>query len=255
MRKHGKKFVVVFTVIVALGLASQAVALELGVRGYTWFPSLSADARSQGTTTSLSDTLGVGNKPVFSGEIYGGVGKHHASFMYTPFGYSDNKVLASDVTFNGVTYNAGSGVKTDLKFDMYDFKYQYDIVNLENVLAGFSFGPVLQVKYVSGEMKLDGAGLGAGFNQKRSFSAPVPMVGLGAHAGLIANLLEARAQITGMGYSGNFIMEGTADLSLTPFPFVDIHAGYKIMKMRIDTNDFYMDSTFSGPFAALTVGF
>ena len=81
------------------------------------------------------------------------------------------------------------------------------------------------------------------------------MIGLGAHIGLIANILEARAQVTGMGYSGNYVIEAMADLSVTPFPFVDIHGGYKYIGLQVDTSDYYMSTQFSGPFVALTVGF
>jgi hypothetical protein len=258
MKKQYRNHLLLCMAVFSLFVVSPASALELGARAYAWFPSLTADARgnfggAQGTTASLTDTLGVGNKPTYSVEAYGGVSKHHFSFMYTPFGYSDSKVLGSNLTFNGTTYTAGMGVQTELNFAMYDLKYQYDIVNMENLMAGFSFGPIAQVKYVTGDMKLTAPG--PGFSQKQSFSVPVPMVGVGAHIGLIANLLEARAQVTGMGYSGNFLLEGMADISLTPFPFVDVHAGYKIIKLRLDTNDFYMDSQFSGPFVALTVGF
>jgi hypothetical protein len=91
--------------------------------------------------------------------------------------------------------------------------------------------------------------------QKQSFSAPVPMIGLGCHAGLIAEWLEGRAQLTGMAYGGSLLMEGLAELSLTPFPHVDLHGGYKFMKLRVSTNDFFLDSLFSGPYAAVTVRF
>jgi hypothetical protein len=46
-----------------------------------------------------------------------------------------------------------------------------------------------------------------------------------------------------------------ADLSVTPFPFVDIHGGYKYIGLQVDTSDYYMSTQFSGPFVALTVGF
>ncbi|MDD5167564.1 MAG: hypothetical protein PHN75_02015 [Syntrophales bacterium] len=253
-----KNILAVSMVFFSLIFTTQASALELGARAYAWFPSMSADVRgssngSQGTTFNAPDILGLDNKPTYSVEAYGGLGKHHFSLMYTPFGYSGDKTLNQNIAFNGTTFNANSSVHTDLNFAMYDLKYQYDIVNLENILAGFSVGPILQVKYVSGEMKLTGAG--SGNYQRQSFNVPIPMVGLGGHVGLIANRLEARAQVTGMGYSGNYVVEGLADISLAPIPFVSISAGYKIIKMKIDTNDFYMDSQFAGPYAALTVGF
>jgi len=260
MRKRRMVCLAVMAVAFALLMGAQAQAAEVGVRAYVWFPSLSADARGNGgfaaTTTNLTETLGLGNKAAYSAEIFGGMGKHHLSFMYTSLGYSDTKSLGSQVVFNGAVYNPGTGVNTELNLKMYDLKYQYDLVHMQNILAGFSLGPILQIKYLDGEMKLSGqsASTQPG-NQKQSFQAPVPMIGLGCHANLIAKWLEARAQVTGMAYGGSLLIEGMADLSLTPFPFVDIHGGYKIMKLRASTNDFFLDSQFSGPYLALTVAF
>ena len=64
-----------------------------------------------------------------------------------------------------------------------------------------------------------------------------------------------RAKVTGIGYSGNYLYEALADLSFTPFPFLDIHAGYKTIRLKIDYSDLFLDSEFSGPFVGLTVKF
>jgi hypothetical protein len=71
----------------------------------------------------------------------------------------------------------------------------------------------------------------------------------------LAGLLEARAKMTGFAYSDNHLTEALADLSLTPFPFLDIHAGYKIIRLKIDHNGNFLDSEFAGPYVGLTVSF
>ena len=92
-----------------------------------------------------------------------------------------------------------------------------------------------------------------GKEAKQSVQLPIPMVGVGAHVGLLLNLLEARAKITGISYSGNYLYEALADISLTPFPFLDIHAGYKVIRVHLDRNDFFLNADFAGPYVALTV--
>lgn len=58
-----------------------------------------------------------------------------------------------------------------------------------------------------------------------------------------------------MGYFGNYVYEALADLSVAPFPFVDIHGGYRIIKFKVDSiSDVTTDTTFQGPFVALTIG-
>jgi hypothetical protein len=260
MKKYGRNIILACTVAISLMVVAQANALELGARVYFWFPALkTADIQAtvnsiQDSTINPKDMLGISDETIYSAEVFGGVGKNHVSFMFTPFGYSGSNILGAALKYNGVTYPTGTSVKSDLSYSMFDLKYQRDIINMENVLAGFSLGGIAQVKYSTGSFTLNASG--SGFDQKRSFNSALPMIGVGAHIGLLANLLELRAQLTGGGYSSdNYSYEFLTDLSVTPFPFLDIHAGYKMMQLKMDTNDYRMDTLYTGPYLAVTVGF
>ena len=61
--------------------------------------------------------------------------------------------------------------------------------------------------------------------------------------------------VTGMGYSGNTVFDGLAEISLTPFPFLDIHGGYHFFIIDVDEDDAAFDYDNSGPYVALTVSF
>jgi hypothetical protein len=260
MHKYGRNFIFAVALVFSLLVVAQANAFEVGARGYVWFPDLKkADIQTitngiQGSDINTKDMLGVGNKATFSVEAYGGVGKNHLSLMFTPFGYTTDNVLAAALNYNGVNYTAGTSVHSDLSYSMFDLRYQRDLINLENVLAGFSVGGIAQIKYSTGSFTLNAAG--TGIEQKKSFNSVIPMIGVGAHIGLLANLLEMRAQVTGGGYSsGNYSYEALADLSLTPFPFLDIHAGYKILQLKMDVNDYQMNTLYTGPYIGLSLGF
>ena len=249
MKKHGRKIVLLCAILFSFGIVAQASAFELGARGYLWFPDLKKSdiqttvAGIQNSDINTKDMLGIGNKATYAAEVYGGVGKHHVSLMFTPFGYSDNTVLTSPLTYNGVTYNTGTAIQSDLQYSMFDLKYQRDLINLENILAGFSVGGIAQIKYSTGSFTMNATG--AGFDQKKSFNSVIPMIGLGAHIGLLANLLELRAQATVGGYSSNnYSNEALADLSLTPFPFLDINASYKLVQLKMDVNNYKMDTLY-----------
>jgi hypothetical protein len=45
------------------------------------------------------------------------------------------------------------------------------------------------------------------------------------------------------------------DISFTPFPFVDIHGGYRIIHLDIDVDDVELNYDMSGPYAAVSVSF
>ena len=240
--------------ILLLPLSSSA--FEIGARGYYWFPSLDGTVRVDeaniiGDTIDFENDLGIEDENYPSGEVFVGMGKHHLSLAYTDIDYSGRKTLTRDVFFSGEKYTATSTVTSSIEYQMIDFHYQYDFLDLENVLAGFSLGGVFQVKYLDGQVSLKTTGL----DEKEDFTLPIPMVGLNLHIGLISDILEARVRGTAMSYSGNTMYEIMADISWTPFPFIDIHGGYKTFVIDIDEEDVVFDYDMSGPYVALTVSF
>lgn len=262
MKGLAKALVVFLTVFLCLvSWETKGHSLEFGARAYYWFPGLKATIRvdqggTQGSNIDAKDDLGIDNKNFPSVEAFAGIGKHHFSLMYTQVDYSGDKTINRTIIFQGRTFVTNARVESDLKTRMLDFEYQYDFLNLENILAGFSLGVIGKLKYLDGEARLKSTSVGSAYDQKEDFKAPIPMVGVGAHLGLLANILEARAKFTGIGYRGNVFYDAMADLSLTPFPFMDIHGGYRFMKLKVDNvSDVYADMEFSGPYLGLTIGF
>lgn len=244
------------SVLFLVAFSSPASALEIGVRGYYWFPSLNTDMKVdsgtvRGTEFNVKDDLGMGTKAYPSLEVFGGWGKQHVSLMYTQANYSGSAVLSNPITFNGITFASGTSVDSSLKIRMLDLTYKYDFIDMSNILAGFSVSAVGKLKYIEGDASLSGGGQQAA----NTLRLPIPMVGVAAHIGILANILEARAEVAGISYSGNSLYEASADLSLTPFPLIDIHAGYKIIALKVDQSDTYFNGQIAGPYVALTVGF
>jgi outer membrane protein len=231
-------------------------AFEIGARGYYWFPSLDGKVRVDeagiiGDTIDFENDLAIEDEDYPSGEVFVGVGRHHLDLGYTKVDYSGSNVLTRTILFNGEPYSAGKPVSSSIEYQMIDFHYQYDFIDLENALAGFSLGGVFQVKYLEGDVALKTTGL----DEKKDFNLPIPMVGLNLHIGIIADILEARVKGTGMTYSGNSMYELAADLSFTPLPFIDIHGGYKTFAIDVEEEDVLLDYDMSGPYVAITISF
>jgi outer membrane protein len=231
-------------------------AFEIGARGYYWFPSLDGKVRVDeanilGTTIDFENDLAIEDEDYPSVEAFVGAGRHHLDLGYTKIDYSGSNVLTRTIIFNGETYPISSLVSSSIEYKMIDFHYQYDLIDLENVLAGFSLGGVFQVKYLDGEVSLKTTGL----DEKEDFTLPIPMVGLNLHIGIIADILEARVRGTIMTYSGDSMYELMADLSFTPLPFIDIHGGYKTFVTDVEEEDALLDYDMSGPYAAITISF
>ena len=252
-----RKILFVLTCIVLIVVpAASAVAFELGVRGIYWFPDLSGDIKVDGdgisgTTLDLDDDLGLEEEfyPVL--EIFTGIGKHHLSISYYNADYSASKSLNKDIYFNGKLFNINTLVESSLEYDVYDFMYQYDLLDLENILAGFSLGLVGKIKYFEGDVQLKSAGE----TTAEDFSEPIPLLGINFHVGLVADLLEARVLATGMGYSDGNLFDGQVEISITPLPFIDIHGGYRLFRIDVETDDITLDYETSGPYVSLTLSF
>lgn len=233
-------------------------AFEIGARGHYWFPGFEAEMRSDGaartgTNINIKENLAIGTEAFPAVEVFGGIGRSRFGLTYTPIRYSGSTTLANPIDFSGQTFAKGIQVASDLTLRMLDLEYRYAALDLKNVLAGFSIDLIGQIKYLDGEAKITATT--TGIEGKQSIRLPVPMVGVGANAALLLDIIEARAKITGIAYSGDYLYEAVADLSLTPFPFIDIHAGYKIIRMNFDRNDLFLKADFAGPYVALTVGF
>ncbi len=237
-------------------LSGSSLALEVGARGYYWFPSLGGtvkvdEASIVGTTIDFDEDLGIEDEDYPSVEVFVGLGNHHLSFTHTDIDYSGRKTLTDEIKFRGATYPGSAEVSSSIEYKMMDFLYQYDLLDLENILAGFSLGGVFQVKYLDGDVGLKTTGI----DEKEDFTMPIPMVGLNLHIGILADILEARLRGAAISYSENIIYELMGDISWTPFPFMDIHGGYRRFIIDIDEDDLTFDYDMSGPYAALTLSF
>ena len=237
-------------------MAIPSAAVELGVRGYYWLPDLDGDVSYEssalsGTELDLADDLGMESESYPIIEIFAGFGDHHLTFTYYKADYSGDETLTEDIVFGDTTYRADTDVDSTLEYTVMDFAYQWDVIDLENFLAGGSLGLVGKVKYlditasVESDVESDEADL----------SLPLPMVGINLHVGILLDIIEARVQVTGIGYDGNSVVEFLGDLSYTPFPFMDIHAGYRSFSISVDVDDVQANLLTAGPYVALTIGF
>jgi outer membrane protein len=245
-------------VLTLVATALPAQGFEAGARAYYWFPSLDghikySDNSLTGTKLNLQDDLGFDDEYYPFGGIFLGLGNHHLSFSFYRANYDGRETLTQDINFGGDTFTAGDRIKSSLDYDVYDFTYQYDVLDLENVLAGFSLGLVGRVEVFDLEAKIRSET--TGLSTKEDYTAPVPMLGLNLHLGILADILEARVFATGMSYWDGYLVDAQAELSFTPIPYVDITAGYRTFWVDVDTHDLELDYNTSGPYAGISVGF
>jgi len=253
MPRHLLKVAVFLMVI---GMTVPAGSFELGVRGVYWYPDLQGDMQVDnsgivGTKIDLREDLGIDNEAYPWVDVFVGIGRHHLTFSYLEANYEGSQYLSDQIIFNGEVYNFNELVNSKIDYKTYDFMYQYDIVDWENILAGFSLGVVGRVKYIEGEVGLASTTQ----STKQEFTAPIPLLGANFHMGLLADILEARVLLTAMGYSGNNCVDGQVEVSLTPLPFIDINAGYRLFYLNAEIDDLTFDFGTAGPYVGLTISF
>ena len=250
-----KMYLTLSLLLAVLLLPVSSLAFEIGARGCYWFPTLDGNVKVEksgiGSTVDFDNDLGIDDENYPSIEAFVGIGDHHVSLTGMKVDYSGKKTLSRDIDFSGKTYSKDFVIDSSIEYTMIDLHYQYDFLDLENILAGFSLGAVFQIKYLDGDVSLKTTGI----DEKEDFTLPIPMFGVNLHLGILADILEARLRATAIGYSGNTICEVMSDISWSPFPFIDIHGGYKTFLIDIDEDDVAFDYDMSGPYLLLTVSF
>jgi hypothetical protein len=249
-------FLWVICFVAVIGMAVPAQAFDIGVRGYYWFPGFSGHAKVDaegisGTKIDFGSDLDIDDESYPVIEAFVGLGKHRLTAAYYNADYSGTRTMTQDITFNGTTFAVGTPVASRLEYDVYDVMYRYDVLDLENFLAGGSLGLVGRVEVFDGDVGMKSTLV----TERVSFTAPIPMLGLNLHVGILADVLEARVLATGMGYGGGTVFDGLAEISVTPFPFIDIHGGYRAFVIDADVDDVAFDYDTSGPYAAVTLSF
>ncbi|MEJ2364350.1 MAG: hypothetical protein P8017_06660, partial [Deltaproteobacteria bacterium] len=235
-----KILILCVSVLTLVVTAMPARAFEAGARAYYWFPSIDGHIEYSknslsGTKLDLKDDLGFDNESYPFGGVFLGLGDHHLSFSFYRANYEGKELLTQNINLGGLTFPVGDKIMSTLDYDVYDLTYQYDVLDLENFMAGFSLGLVARVEVYDVEAKIRSET--TSLSEKEDYTAPVPMLGLNFHLGILADILEARVFATGMGYWDGYLVDAQAELSFTPIPYVDITAGYRTFWVDVDAND------------------
>jgi outer membrane protein len=248
----------ILAAILVLTAAVPAHALpgfDAGVRGMYWFPDLSGDVQTfaagvEGTRFDIKDDLNVGDENFPSGEAFVRIGRIHFRVGYTPVEFDGNTRLTRQIVFDGQTFDVNENVVSNLDLRMIDGEAQFDVLRPDFVATNFNLGIIVKVKYVDGTVELRSTAA----TETRDFQAPLPMVGLAAGVGFL-KVLRADARVTGIAYSGNHLYEGDVYASFSPFPFVSIQGGYRIIDLKVDEDDIVAAIKLKGPYVGAQLSF
>jgi len=87
-----------------------------------------------------------------------------------------------------------------------------------------------------------------------SGTAPIPTIGLRARVAL-ADFLGVVGRIGFLKVGKNKFVDTDLQVEFSPLPLVGIYAGYRQMKLKVDKNNVYLDTTFKGPYIGVLARF
>ncbi|HEV8664000.1 MAG TPA: hypothetical protein VGT06_12805 [Candidatus Methylomirabilis sp.] len=179
------------------------------------------------------------------------LGRHKFRIGYLPLSFDGDRTLTQNITFQGETFTATTRVLTDLDVKILRAGYQFDFFKTPLGYMGILF----EVHYFDGEARLrDDTG---GQDEKVDFRVPVPVVGLAFRTyPTITRVVSVGAELVGVyaGSTGHYL-DGEASITISPFPFVEITGGYRVIDLEGEDGDDSLDLFLHGPFASITLRF
>jgi hypothetical protein len=189
---------------------------------------------TDGSEIGLEDDLGLDDDdviPAFS-VAFRPWSKHRFFFSYMGMDRDASEILSEDITFDGITFPAGTDVDTQFDIDMYRAGYTWSFLQNETWELGFSVGAY----WINMDMKMsamDGA-VDADYDE----SEPFPMVGFSGSWLLNENWLirgTAEAFSIDMNDTEGDFYDVRLELEYAFTESLSIGAGYDLV--RIDAKD------------------
>ncbi|MBI5843568.1 MAG: hypothetical protein HZB23_02730 [Deltaproteobacteria bacterium] len=244
---------VLLACLVAVPVANAA---GLGVKASFWYPMPSGELRVDDTVAigsglDFEDDLNLGQEGVPEVTAFLAAGRHHLGATYTRLNFSSSGVLKTDKIYAGYLIPKGTPVETELDWPMLDLEYGYDIIKFDAILAGLSLTGIGRIKFMDASTSLTMYGQ----TVESGFKPAVPMIGGAAHLDILLGMVAADVKVAGMAYSSNTVLDASAEVVVTPLPFVGVSLGYRYLILDLEYDETYTDATFDGFYGLFRIAF
>ncbi|MBO9622352.1 MAG: outer membrane beta-barrel protein [Sphingomonas sp.] len=176
---------------------------------------------------------------------------------------SATRSIEHDIVFDDAVYPVGASVTSGFDSDIYRLTIGYDVVRSDRAEIGAAVG-VHATRFdvsISGAARIGGIGAGTQVKRRRLF-APLPTVGLFAHATVLPRLTaNTRLDYMALGiddYRGRLV-NAQASLSYRFVENVGLGVMYRYVDYRVDADKERWEGRlryrFHGPAAFLQIGF
>ncbi|WP_321393826.1 hypothetical protein [uncultured Desulfuromusa sp.] len=243
---------VVFLLFSSTSFADEFLSFKGGYQLLSPEGTIAGTVNGIGTALDLERDLDLDDSEDLTAEIALKWGNSQLSFNYLPISFSGTGTLTVNGEFNGVPFSANDTAKTDLDMDLYDIGYTYYLLNFDDLPARFQLGLEFAVKVADVDVMFDAESFSE--PETESGTVPIPTVGVRSRIAL-ADFLGVIGRIGYMEFDDNYFLDAEAQIEFSPVPMVGLYAGYRYFDLKIDEDDVFVETEFSGPFAGLMVRF
>jgi outer membrane protein len=217
----------------------------------TWQQNYSGDVRSGVTTIDVENDLNLDED--HNNVFYVAV-EHPAPFLpnvrvnYVSFNVDSESVLSSTIEFNDVIFPVDSAIATDVDMKQADAVLYYEL--LDSVVSlDVGFG----ARYMDGRFSI----VSDVSSSEAEFTVVVPMLYGRTRADLPLTGFWVGGEVMGMGYSGNSLVDATAQVGWESSLGLGAELGWRFLGFDLDdVNDFNQANVdVSGPYMALNFHF
>ena len=154
-----------------------------------------------------------------------------------------------NLKFGGVDFSGRVHSQSDLNY--LKLTVTNPIISVLGSGVDWSYG--LTGIHWKGKVRGNVAGTGVNTQKSKEYGAPIPAIGVGAHAALLPSL-SVYANVAGLplgGYGHYYDLE--AGLRYSPLEILGITVGYRRIDVKLKHNDDSAKMTMNGPYAGLRV--
>ena len=180
------------------------------------------------------------------------LGRHKFRIGYLPLSFDGDRTITQNFTFQGQNFAVNDRVITDLDVKILRAGYEFDFFKTPLGYLGILF----EVHYFDGEARLRTTTAPIR-DETVDFKVPVPVVGLAFRTyPTITRIVSLGAELVGVyaGSTGHYL-DGEASITFSPWPFVELTGGYRVIDLEGEDGDDKLDLFLHGPFASLTIRF
>lgn len=205
-------------------------------RLFLWMTSLTANMAInsggiEGTTIDFIEDLGLDPD-------YMAIGlqatlklseRNRFSYDYISFAHSGEGVVNAKFTFNGVKYEQGVDVATDVAVSISTFTYELDLVR--DPMGYLSFRIAVDMLEIKPSIVAEGI-----LKNEAIISATVPKIGAAARIN-VSEWVAVTGGFSMIGYENSSYLEYSIFVDINPAPMIGAFVGYKTIGLNIDVDD------------------